>query len=162
MAAIDTLLGTTGRYTESFPYAGLAAPPTMKVAVLTCMDARIDPARIFGLEPGDAHVIRNAGGVVSDDARRSLVVSQRVLGTREIMVVWHTGCGMSVLTERFQEELAVEVGEPPGWRLHPIGDLADDLRAAVRSLRADRFLVHTDTIRGVVYDVTTGSLTEVC
>jgi carbonic anhydrase len=126
------------------------------------MDARIDPARLLGLEPGDAHVLRNAGGAITSDVRRSLVVSQRLLGTRSIVVIRHTGCGMLGLDEALREDLAREVGAHADWQVHGFADLEGDLLAALDELRADPFLLHTHDVRGYVYDVErTGALVEV-
>jgi carbonic anhydrase len=126
------------------------------------MDARIDPARLLGLEPGEAHVLRNAGGAITADVRRSLVVSQRLLGTRSVKIIRHTGCGMLGLDEALKDDLAAEVGEHADWQVHGFADLEGDLLAALDELRADPFLLHTDEIRGYVYDVEgAGALIEV-
>lgn len=127
--------------------------PARQLAVVTCMDARIDPARLLGLAPGDAHVLRNAGGAVTSDVRRSLVISQRLLGTRSIMIIRHTGCGMLGLDEALRDDLAREVGAHADWQVRGFADLEGDLRKALAELRADPFLLHTDDIRGYVYDV---------
>ena len=138
------------------------ARPIQRLAVVTCMDARIDPARLLGLEPGGAHVLRNAGGAITADVRRSLVISQRLLGTREIKIIRHTGCGMLGLDEALRDDLAAEVGEHTDWQVHGFDDLEGDLLAALAELRADPFLLHTDEIHGYVYDVEkTGQLIEV-
>jgi carbonic anhydrase len=138
------------------------ACPIQRLAVVTCMDARIDPARLLGLEPGDAHVLRNAGGAITADVRRSLVISQRLLGTREIKIIRHTGCGMLGLDEALRDDLAAEVGEHVDWQVHGFDDLEGDLLAALDELRADPFLLYTDQIQGFVYDVEkTGQLIEV-
>jgi carbonic anhydrase len=161
MSVIDRLLANAKGYAATFRYGGRAAAPALRVAVLTCMDARIDPARLLGLQPGDAHVLRNAGGAVTADVRRSLVVSQRLLGTRAVAVIRHTGCGMLGLDEALKDDLAAEVGEHADWQVHGFTDLEGDLRAALLELRADPFLLHKDQIRGFVYDVATGQLVEV-
>lgn len=138
------------------------ARPIKRLAVVTCMDARIDPARLLGLEPGDAHVLRNAGGAITADVRRSLVISQRLLGTREVKIIRHAGCGMLGLDEALRDDLAAEVGEHVDWQVHGFADLEGDLLAALDELRADPFLLHTDEIHGYVYDVDrTGQLIEV-
>ena len=138
------------------------ARPTRRLAVVTCMDARIDPARLLGLEPGEAHVLRNAGGAITADVRRSLVISQRLLGTSAIKIIRHTGCGMLGLDEALRDDLAAEVGEHVDWQVHGFDDLEGDLLAALDELRADPFLLHTDEIHGYVYDVEkTGQLIEV-
>src|SRR5215475_3564782 len=121
-ATIDRLVRNAGRYAEPFRYAAAGARPALQVTVLTCMHARIDPARLLGLEPGDAHVLRNAGGVVTPDARRSLAISQRLLGTRAVAVIRHTGCGMLGLTEAFADGLAAVVGTRPEWQVHGFAD----------------------------------------
>ena len=159
-ATIDRLVRNAGRYAEPFRYAAAGARPALQVTVLTCMDARIDPARLLGLEPGDAHVLRNAGGVVTPDARRSLAISQRLLGTRAVAVIRHTGCGMLGLTEAFADGLAAVVGTRPEWQVHGFADLEAGLREGLGALRTDPFLPHTDQIRGFVYDVATGRLQE--
>ena len=126
------------------------------------MDARIDPQRLLGLATGDAHVLRNAGGAVTADVRRSLVISQRLLGTRSIMIIRHTGCAMLGLDDALRDDLAGEVGAHADWQLHGFDDLEGDLNKALAELRADPFLLHTDDIRGYVYDVEgTGELLPV-
>jgi carbonic anhydrase len=161
MSVVNRLVRNAARYAASFRHGRLTAPPTLQVAVLTCMDARIDPARLLGLEPGDAHVLRNAGGAVTPDVRRSLVVSQRLLGTRAVVVIRHTGCGMLGLDEALKDDLAAEVGVHADWQVYGFADLEGDLVSALAELRADPFLLHTDQIRGFVYDVHTGRLNEV-
>src|SRR5882757_260472 len=126
------------------------------------MDARIDPARLLGLEPGDAHVLRNAGGAVTADVRRSLVISQRLLGTQGILVIRHTGCGMLGLDEALRDDLAAEAGDNDDWQVHGFAELAGDLPAALDELGADSFLLHADAIRGYGYVVDrTGQLIPV-
>ena len=161
MSLIDRLLANARAHAAAFRHGGRPASPALRVAVLTCMDARIDPACLLGLQPGDAHVLRNAGGAVTADVRRSLVISQRLLGTRAIAVIRHTGCGMLGLDEALKDDLAAEVGAHADWQVHGFTDLDSDLRAALQELRADPFLLHTDQIRGFVYDVATGQLAEV-
>src|SRR5918998_4089678 len=124
MSVTDELVKNNEAYAASFDKGDLPLPPARKVAVLACMDARLDPARILGLEPGDAHVIRNAGGVATDDALRSLSISQHLLGTEEVIVIQHTGCGLlSVTDEEFAERLERETGRRPSWRAHAFSDL---------------------------------------
>jgi carbonic anhydrase len=159
---IDQLVRNATRYATPFRYAAATARPALQVTVLTCMDARIDPARLLGLEPGDAHVLRNAGGVVTPDTRRSLAISQRLLGTRAVAMIRHTGCGMLGLTEAFAEELAAAAGARPDWQVQGFADLETGLREGLDVLRTDPFLPYTDQIRGFVYDVATGRLQEVC
>ncbi|MEH3078292.1 MAG: carbonic anhydrase [Quadrisphaera sp.] len=131
--------------------------------MLTCMDARIDVFRLLGLSDGDAHVLRNAGGLATDDALRSLAVSQRKLGTREVMVVQHTGCAMTTFDgEQFRAEVWSETGVEPAWRsTGAFGDVQQNVRDTVARLRAEPALPHRDLVRGFVYDVTSGALTEV-
>jgi carbonic anhydrase len=161
-AATDHLVRNAARYAAGFRPTAPTARPALQVTVLTCMDARIDPVRLLGLEPGDAHVLRNAGAVVTPDVRRSLTISQRLLGTRAVVVIRHTGCGMFGLTEAFADGLAAEVGTRPDWQVHGFADLETGLREGLGTLRTDPFLLHTDQIRGFVYDVATGKLHEVC
>jgi carbonic anhydrase len=130
--------------------------------VLACMDARLDPARILGLAEGDAHVIRNAGGVVSDDALRSLAISQNLLGTEEIVLIHHTDCGMLTFTdEEFASRLEDETGERPEWPVHTFDDLEQNVRDSIERIRSSPFVPHTDKVRGFVYEVETGRLREV-
>jgi carbonic anhydrase len=163
VGTIDELLAHADRYATTFRYAGLPAPPHRKVAIVTCMDARIDPAQILGLHPGEAHVIRNAGGALTPDVRRSLVISQRLLGTRTVAVIRHTGCGLLNLDGgALIEQLTGEVGHRPDWEVHAFTDLTADLAADLDDLRADPFLPHRADIRGFVYDArVTGRLTEI-
>jgi carbonic anhydrase len=136
--------------------------PARKLAVLACMDARLDPAKILDLQDGDAHVIRNAGGVVSDDALRSLAISQNLLGTEEIVLIHHTDCGMLTFTdEEFADKLERETGERPDWRAHAFPDLDQSVRDSIERIRRSPFVPHTDKVRGFVYEVETGQLREV-
>jgi carbonic anhydrase len=137
----------------------LPAPPALGVAILTCMDARIDPAALLGLRPGDAHVIRNAGGVVTDDALRSLILSQALLGTREVMVVQHTGCGLIGDEDELRASVAAATGTEPPGPLHAFTDVEESVRASVQKLRHSPHL--GDAARGFVYEVETGRLREV-
>jgi carbonic anhydrase len=159
----DELLRNNAAYAERYVHSTLPAPPAKPVAVLTCMDARIDPHRMLGLAEGDAHVIRNAGGVANDDAIRSLVVSQRKLGTREVLVILHTDCGMRTFVEEaFVEELETETGARPGWQTTSFhAEIEADVRRAVARVRESPFLPHVDAVRGFVYEVETGRLREV-
>lgn len=132
---------------------GLPAAPGLRSVVVTCMDARIDVLTLFGLELGEVHVLRNAGGVVTDDVVRSLTVSQRKLGTRNVLLVQHSGCGMATFTdEEFAEELADEVGMRPPWRLHTFADPAVDVRRGMARLQRDPFLLPGTVVRGFVLD----------
>ena len=162
MSVIDELLGNNAEYASGFAAAGAPARPARRVAVLTCMDARLDPARALGLREGDAHVIRNAGGVVTDDAVRSLAISQHLLGTEEIVVIQHTDCGMQKVTD---DELAARLerhaGEAPPFGTYAFSDLERNLRESISALKDNPFLLRTDAVRGFVYDVDSGRLTEV-
>jgi carbonic anhydrase len=158
----DALLRNNVAYADGFAHGDLRSPPRKQVAVLTCMDARIDPHRMLGLAEGDAHVIRNAGGVANDDALRSLVVSQRKLGTREVVVILHTDCGMRTFAEdAFAEELEAETGIRPAWQTTSFNEIEADVRRAVARVRSSPFLPHRDSVRGFVYEVETGRLREV-
>lgn len=163
MSETDELLRNNAAYAAAFEHGELPAPPAKPVAVLTCMDARIDPHRMLGLAEGDAHVIRNAGGVANDDAIRSLVVSQRKLGTREVLVILHTDCGMRTFVEdEFVGELEAETGVCPAWETTAFHDAIEtDVRRAVERVRSSPFLPHVDAVRGFVYEVGTGRLREV-
>ena len=137
-------------------------PPTKKVAVVACMDARLQPNRILGLEEGEAHVIRNAGGVITDDEIRSLAISQRLLGTEEIILMHHTDCGMLTFTdEDFRRSLQDEVGIKPNWATEAFSDLEEDVRQSIARIKASPFVPHKDSVRGFVFDVATGKLNEV-
>jgi carbonic anhydrase len=158
----DELLDRAAAHADGFDGADRPAPPALKVAVVACMDARLDPARVLGLEPGDAHVIRNAGGVVTDDVIRSLAISQRKLGTREVVLVHHTRCGMLTLTEDgFRAELHEDTGLRPTWPAEAFDDLDTSVRESLARVAASPFLPHKDDVRGFVYDVDTGRLREV-
>lgn len=162
MSVTDDLLRNNAAYAATFDGTDLPARPTLRLAVLTCMDARIDPHRILGLAEGDAHVIRNAGGVANDDAIRSLVVSQRKLGTREIVVILHTGCGMRTFSEAaFGRELHAETGLEPRWETTAFNEIEDDVRRALARVRTSPFLPHTDRVRGFIYEVESGRLLDV-
>ena len=162
MTQIDDLLSNAGRYAEGFGKGDLPMPPARRVAVVACMDARLDPARVLGLEEGDAHVIRNAGGVVTDDEIRSLAISQRLLGTREIILIHHTDCGMLTFTDDdFAGSLQQETGQAPGWVAESFTDLGDDVRKSIERITSSPFVPHTDQVRGFVFDVATGKLNEI-
>jgi carbonic anhydrase len=137
-------------------------PPAKHVAVLACMDARLNVYGMLGLSEGDAHVIRNAGGVVTDDEIRSLSISQKLLGTREIILIHHTDCGMLTFTEEeFSARLQEETGSKPDWATEAFSDLDDDVRQSIGRIKDSPFVEHKDNIRGFVYDVETGKLREV-
>jgi carbonic anhydrase len=161
---IDDLIRANERYAAEFDLEQgmLPAPPRKNLAIVSCMDARIRVHRILDLEEGDAHVIRNAGGLVTDDTIRSLAISQRRLDTRAVMVIQHTRCGMNGLDEdELREELKRDAGEEPDWPIGAFADLEQSVRDSVERLRQSPYLVHRDAIRGFVYDVTTGRLHEV-
>ena len=162
MTQTDELLQNNEAYAASFDKGDLPLPPGRKLAVLACMDARLDPARALGLEEGDAHVIRNAGGVVTDDALRSLAISQNLLGTEEIVLIHHTDCGMLTFTdEEFADRLESETGQRPEWRAHAFSDLDKDVRDGIERIRSSPFVPRTDKVRGFVYEVETGRLREI-
>jgi carbonic anhydrase len=162
MSETDTLLQNNEAYAASFEKGDLPLPPGRKVAVLACMDARLDPARVLGLEEGDAHVIRNAGGVVTDDAHRSLAISQNLLGTEEIVIIHHTDCGMVTFSdEDFAQRLESETGSRPPWNAQAFEDLDVDVRDSIKRIRESPFVPRTDSVRGFVYEVETGRLREV-
>jgi carbonic anhydrase len=162
MSTTDELLSNAQSYAASFDKGDLPIPPGKKVAVLACMDARLVPSRVLGLNEGDAHVIRNAGGVVSDDAIRSLAISQHLLGTEEIILIHHTDCGMLTFTdEEFADKLEQEAGERPEWTAHAFSDLEHDVRDSIARIKESPFIPKTDSVRGFVYDVKTGELREV-
>jgi len=161
MSATDELLTNAAAYAASFVKADLPASPARKVAVLACMDARLNPYTLLGLKDGDAHIIRNAGGVVTDDEIRSLVISQRLLGTEEIVLIHHTDCGMLTFTdEQFKRSLKEDVGIEPAWALETFTDLDENVRLSIDRIRSSPFIPHKN-VRGFVYDVHTGALREV-
>jgi carbonic anhydrase len=161
LAAIDHFREHSLHHPARFP-GPLPAEPSTHVAIVTCMDARIDVYRLFGLQEGQAHVIRNAGGVVTEDILRSLAISQRRLGTREILLMHHTRCGLlGFPDEEFQAEIREETGRAPGWEPRTLRDLDEDLREAIAGLQADPVVPHTEVVRGFVYDVDTGEVREV-
>jgi carbonic anhydrase len=162
MSITDDLLKNNEAYAASFDKGDLALPPAKKVAVIACMDARLDPAGALGLQEGDAHVIRNAGGVVTDDEIRSLAISQRLLGTEEIILIHHTDCGMLTFTDdEFAQKLQDETGESPEWNAHAFGNLEADVRDSISRIKDSPFIPNKDSIRGFVYEVESGKLREV-
>ena len=162
MSVTDELLSNNEAYAASFDKGDLETPPAKKVAVVACMDARIIVSRILGLEEGDAHVIRNAGGVVTDDTIRSLAISQRLLGTEAIVLIHHTGCGMLSFTDDgFRAQVERDTGIRPPWAAEAFGDLDGDVRQSIARVRASPFLPHKESVRGFVYEVETGRLREV-
>jgi carbonic anhydrase len=162
MSVTDELLKNNESYAASFDKGDLALPPAKKVAVLACMDARLDPAGALGLSEGDAHVIRNAGGVVTDDEIRSLAISHNQLGTEEIILIHHTDCGMLTFTdEQFAQKLEDETGQAPEWSANAFPDLDGDVRDSIDRIKSSPFIPNKDSIRGFVYEVETGKLREV-
>jgi carbonic anhydrase len=162
MSTTDELLRNAEAYAAGFDKGDLPLPPARKVAVLACMDARLNPYGILGLHEGDAHVIRNAGGVVTDDEIRSLAISQRLLGTEEIILIHHTDCGMLTFTDDdFKRSIQDDVGIKPEWAAEAFGDLEEDVRQSVARIKASPFIPRKDSVRGFVYDVQTGRLREV-
>ncbi|WP_410655825.1 beta-class carbonic anhydrase [Amycolatopsis sp. lyj-112] len=162
MTSIDVLLKRNQELGEVAPGDRSSPRPSLHVAVLTCMDARIRVFEIFGLLQGESHVLRNAGGVVTDDMIRSLALSQRKLGTREVLIVQHTECGLSMVTEDdFKDELEDATGLRPTWAVEAFREVEDSVRRSVQRVRRSDFLPHTDNVRGFVYDVKTGRLSEV-
>ncbi|WP_328559968.1 carbonic anhydrase [Streptomyces coelicoflavus] len=157
----DRLVEANGRYAASFGDPGMDARPVQRVAVVACMDARIDLHAALGLKLGDCHTIRNAGGVVTDDVIRSLTISQRALGTRSVALIHHTNCGMESITEDFRHDLELEVGQRPAWAVEAFRDADQDVRQSIARVRTSPFLLHTEDVRGFVFDVKTGLLREV-
>ena len=161
MSVTDELLENAKRYAARFDRAGLPSPPRKKVAVVACMDARLIPTRVLGLEEGDAHVIRNAGGVITDDEIRSLAISQHLLGTEEVLLIHHTDCGMLTITdEQFKARLREVAGQEPDWHSEAFDDLEGSVRESIRRVTDSPFIPHKN-VRGFVYDVGDGSLREV-
>jgi carbonic anhydrase len=162
MSVTDQLLENAAAYAGRFTKGGLPMPPGKRVAIVACMDARLNPYGIFGLSEGDAHVIRNAGGAVTDDAIRSLAISQRLLGTEEIILVHHTDCGMLTFTdEGFARQIQQDTGIRPPWAAEAFSDLDADVRQSMARLQASPFIPKKDKVRGFVYDVASGRLREV-
>lgn len=160
MSTTDELLTANQDYASAFALGGLAKEPGRHLAVLACMDARLDVYRLLGLQPGDAHVIRNAGGIVTDDAIRSLMISARSLGTTEVVIVQHTSCGMSGLDdESYASEVEAETGVRPSFPLGGFSDVEASVRSSIETLRGNALV--PQAVRGFVYDVATGALTEV-
>lgn len=162
MTAIDELLG---RHEQGLDHGAPQVPtpvPALHLAVVTCMDARIKVFDVFGLRHGEAHILRNAGGVVTDDVLRSLAISQRKLETREVIVMQHTSCGLSMVTEdTFKDEIEADTGLRPPWAVEAFRDVTDSVRQSVERVRRSPFVPHRDQVRGFVYDVATGGLTAV-
>ncbi len=156
------LIANNARYVEDFHDGDLALAPKRRLVIVACMDGRMDIFAMLGLEHGEAHVIRNAGGVVTDDVIRSLVLSQRRLGTREVVLIHHTNCGLQgVSDDEFKQEIAAECGIKPWWALENFDDPYVDVRQSIARLQLSPFVLHKDHIRGFVYDVADGRLNEV-
>ena len=162
MTVIDELLQNATSYAETFDKADLALPPARRIAIVACMDARLNPHALLGLEEGDAHVIRNAGGVITDDEIRSLAISQRLLGTEEIMLIHHTDCGMLTFTDdELRRQIQDETGVKPAWAAEAFDDLEEDVRQSIARIEASPFIPRKDKIRGFVYEIETGRVREV-
>jgi carbonic anhydrase len=162
MSVTDELLANNEKYAASFDKGDLPLPPGKKLAIVACMDARLNPYGALGLQEGDAHVIRNAGGVVTDDEIRSLAISQRLLGTEEIILIHHTDCGMLTFTDDdFKRQVQEDTGIKPQWAAEAFGDLDEDVRQSIARIKASPFIPNKDSVRGFVYEVETGKLREV-
>jgi carbonic anhydrase len=162
MSVTDELLRNNQSYSGSFKQGDLPLPPAKHVAVLACMDARLDVHKILGLQEGDAHVIRNAGGAVTDDAIRSLAISQRLLGTKEIVLIHHTDCGMLTFhDDDIKRKIEEETGIRPAFAFEAFADLDDDVRQSIARIKASPFIPNKSSVRGFVYDVRSGKLNEV-
>ena len=162
MSESDRFIDNAGNYAERFDKADLSPLPSKRVAVLACMDTRLIPSRILGLNEGEAHILRNAGGVVTDDAIRSLSLSQNLMGTEEIILLHHTECGMLTFTdEEYADRMEAETGERPTWSAQAFSDLDQEVCASIARLRESPFIPEKDSIRGFVFDVKTGELREV-
>ena len=162
MSVIDELVRNADSYSESFSSGELPMPPGKRVAVVACMDARLNPYGLLGLHEGDAHVIRNAGGVITDDEIRSLAISQRLLGTEEIMLIHHTDCGMLTFKDDdFRRQVQDDTGVKPEWAAEAFDDLDEDVRQSIARIKASPFVPNKNHVRGFVYDVESGRLREV-
>jgi carbonic anhydrase len=162
MSVTDELLRNNEAYAESFGKGDLPLPPARGVAVVACMDARLDVHKMLGLEEGDAHVIRNAGGVITDDEIRSLAISQRLLGTSEIILIHHTDCGMLTFTDdELKRQIQEDVGVKPHFSMESFSDLEEDVRQSIARIQNSPFVPNKDSVRGFVYEVESGRLREV-
>ena len=162
MSVTDELVANAQQHEQNFDKGDLGIPPAKGVAVIVCMDARLNTYAILGLAAGDAHIIRNAGGVVTEDALRSLAISQRLLGTTEVILIHHTDCGMLTFTEDgFKAAIQAETGIKPAWSAEAFTDVDVDVRQSIGRVIADPFIPHKESVRGFVYDVKTGGLREV-
>lgn len=162
MSVTDELLENARRYRDGFDAGGLSAAPSRHLTIVACMDARLDMFGLLGLEIGDAHIIRNAGGVVTPDVIRSVSISQRLLGTHEIVLIHHTGCGLQSITdEEFREQVRADTGIKPDWAVEAFADVDEDVRQSIARINANPFVPHKGSVRGFVFDVTSGELREV-
>jgi carbonic anhydrase len=162
MSFTDDLLKNAEEYAASFDKADLPRPPAKRVAVVACMDARLALHKLLGLEEGEAHVICNAGGIVTDDAIRSLAISQRLLGTQEVVLIHHTDCGMQAFTDDdFKKAVQEDTGVKPAWAVETFDDLEGDVRQSIARIMASPFIPRKESVRGFVYEVETGKLREV-
>ena len=162
MNVIDRLLANNRHFASGYPHRGLGVLPTLRLAIVTCMDSRLDVFAALGLDHGQAHVLRNAGGVITDDVIRSLAISQRRLGTREVMLIHHTDCGMQLITDDgFRAELQSATGMAPAFAIESFRDVDADVRQSLARVRNSPFVPHREHVRGFVYDVHTGVLREV-
>jgi carbonic anhydrase len=162
VSTTDELLRNAEAYAASFDKGDLPLPPARKIAILACMDARLNPYGLLGLQEGDAHIIRNAGGVVTDDGIRSLAISQRLLGTEEIILIHHTDCGMRTFTDdAFKRSIQDETGIKPEWAAEAFDDLDEDVRQSLARIKASPFIPRKESVRGFVYEVESGRLREV-
>ncbi|MDE2861461.1 MAG: carbonic anhydrase [Chloroflexota bacterium] len=162
MTATDSVLSNNAKYAETFDKAGLPVTPALSMVIVACMDARLDTHKLLGIQEGDAHVIRNAGGVVTDDVIRSLVISQRLLGTNEVVLIHHTDCGMLTFRDDdVKDAIQADTGLRPSFAMEAFDNLEADLRQSIGRIRASPFVPAKDQIRGFVYDCGTGRLNEV-
>ena len=162
MTVTDELLANAERYAATFDKGALPLPPAKHIAIVACMDARLNPYGLLGLSEGDAHVIRNAGGIITQDELRSLAISQRLLGTKEIVLIHHTDCGLLTFTDdAFRQQIEKETGIKPTWAAEAFTDLDTDVRQNLARVHAEAAIPIKDSVRGFVYDVSTGKLREV-
>ena len=161
MSVTDHLLHANSRYTEAFP-GGRPKQPKLRLTIIECMDSRLDTFAALGLQIGDAHIIRNAGGLITDDVLRSLAISQRALGTREVVILHHTDCGMHDFDDTaFRAQLAAESGQKPPWDVPGFSDIEGKVRESIAAVRGCGWILHREDVRGFVYDVQTAKITEV-
>ena len=162
MTVTDELLTNAGQYKATFDKGALPLPPARHIAIVACMDARLNVYGLLGLSEGDAHVIRNAGGIVTQDELRSLAISQRLLGTTEIILIHHTDCGMLTFTDdEFRQDIEKETGIKPTWAAEAFSDLDEDVKQNIARIKAESAIPHKESVRGFIYDVATGGLREV-